>query len=128
MKSALLDSNILIYYFNGLLVDDPEVHDWFSASFNISVITQIEFLGWHKFAEDSALLTLAERLISNATVFELNDAVAQETIRIRQQFKVKTPDAIIAATARVHDMKVITNNVSDFKNLGIETLTARLRS
>ncbi len=40
----LLDSNIIIYYFNGL-TDDPQVDELLVNSFNISVISKIEFLG-----------------------------------------------------------------------------------
>ena len=60
--------------------------------------------------------------ISNATVFGLTDEIAAQTITLRQQFKTKTPDAIIAATALVHGLVVATNNTDDFKRLGVGTV------
>ncbi|UOG91263.1 MAG: hypothetical protein L3K52_13790 [Candidatus Thiothrix sulfatifontis] len=47
----LFDTNIIIYYFNGL-TDDERIHEILADSFNISIITKIEFLGWSEFAAD----------------------------------------------------------------------------
>jgi len=50
----------------------------------------------------------------------LTDDIANMVIDIRQQFKIKTPDAIIGATALAHGFDIVTNNVDDFKNLDLE--------
>ncbi|WP_372587944.1 PIN domain-containing protein [Thiothrix lacustris] len=47
--------------------------------------------------------------------------IAEKTIALRQQYKTKTPDAIIAANALVHGLSVATNNTYDFKRLGVGT-------
>ena len=91
-------------------------------SFNISIITKIEFLSWSRLNEDVKLEEKARAFVSYATLFDLNDQVAQKTIEIRRKFKTKTPDAIIAATALVHDMSIVTNNTSDFEPLGLEVI------
>ena len=119
--SYLFDTNILIYYFNGLIKDE-RVGPLLKNSFNISIITKIEFLSWSKLNEDVALDKKAKAFVSYATLYDLNDQVAQKTIEIRRKFKTKTPDAIIAATALVHDMSVVTNNTSDFEPLGLEVI------
>lgn len=41
---------------------------------------------------------------------------------------IKTPDAIIAATALVNDLTVVTHNTDDFARLGLETLTVTMKS
>jgi len=38
-------------------------------------------------------------------------------VNIRRNKKVKTPDAIIAATALAHGFTLITNNEKDFNNI-----------
>lgn len=101
----LVDTNIVIYYFNGL-TDDEAIHAILAESFKISVITKIEFLGWGQFATDLELHDKAREFISYARVFNLKDAVAEQAILLRQQFKAKTPDAIIAATALVNGLTV----------------------
>ena len=93
----LLDTNIIIYFFNGV-TDDKSIFEILKSSFNISVITKIEFLSWPKLKDDEVLAQKAHEFISKATIYELDELVANQTIRNRQQARIKTPDAIIAAT------------------------------
>ena len=118
----LLDTNIIIYYFNGIITDD-KIDEIFKNSFNISIITKIEFLSWQKLREDKALEKRALDFISHANIYELTDEIADKVIDIRQQYKVKTPDAIIGATALVYGFDIVTNNVDDFKNLDLEIVS-----
>jgi predicted nucleic acid-binding protein len=122
----LIDTNIVIYYFNGL-TDDEAIHAILADSFKISIITKIEFLGWGQFAADLEAHSKAREFISHATVFDLKKAIAEQAILLRQQFKVKTPDAIIAATASVHNLTVVTNNTSDFIRLGVKTTEIKIK-
>ncbi len=122
----LLDTNIMIYYFNGL-TDDEAIYTILINSFRISVITKIEFLGWGQFAADLELQTKAREFVSYATVFDLTEAIAERAILIRQQFRAKTPDAIIAATAWVNGLTVVTNNTSDFSRLGVKTMAVKIK-
>ena len=118
----LLDTNIIIYYFNGI-VEDDNIDKILKESFNISIITKIEFLSWQKLRQDKNLEQKALAFISHANVYELTDKIADKVIDIRQQYRVKTPDAIIGATALVHGFDILTNNVDDFKNLDLEIFT-----
>ena len=118
----LFDTNIIIYYFNGI-VTDSKIDNILKESFNISIITKIEFLSWQKLREDKELEKKALAFISHANIYELTDEVADKVIDIRQKYKVKTPDAIIGATALVHGFDIVTNNVDDFKNLDLEIVS-----
>lgn len=122
----LLDTNIVIYFFNGI-TDDESLIDILQDSFNISIITKIEFLSWQKLFKDETLNQKAIQYISNATIYDLDEIVANKTIENRQQYKMKTPDAIIGATAQVHGFEIITNNIDDFKNLDLKITTIKLR-
>jgi predicted nucleic acid-binding protein len=81
----------------------------------ISVITKIELLGWYNVAP-SDLLTL-QNFTAKATVLSLQPDIVTQTIRLRQQHRMKTPDAIIAATAMIHSLILVTRNVSDFRQI-----------
>ncbi len=124
--SYLFDTNIVIYYFNGLTADDA-LHQLLAESFKISMITKIEFLGWSVFASDPRLYSQARAFIGHAQVFDLSAEIVEQTIRLRQQFKTKPPDALIAATALVNDPTVITHNTSDFMRLGLDTRTVTMK-
>ena len=122
----LIDTNIVIYYFNGL-TNDEAINTILADSFKISIITKIEFLGWGQFAADLQLQSKAKEFISHAAVLALTDTIAEQSILIRQQFKTKTPDAIIAATALINGLTVVTNNTSDFSHLGVKTMAIRIK-
>lgn len=112
----LVDSNVLIGYiferFETKQLD--ELDEIFNKSFYISIITKIEVLGYVGNPEDDALL---KDLVSSAVILGINDDVADQTIKLKQIVKTKTPDAIIAATAVAHNMALLTNNISDFKRI-----------
>lgn len=55
-----------------------------------------------------------EKLFKAGRRLDITDAVIEETINIRKAIKIKLPDAIIAATAIVNNLKILTDNTSDF--------------
>lgn len=81
---------------------------------NVSVVTKIEVLGFNAPEQHNQLLV---NFINDATVFDLTDNIVEASIEIRKKHKTKLPDAIIAATALVYDLVLITRNISDFKNI-----------
>jgi len=53
--------------------------------------------------------------ISENEELPLDEPVIQQTILLRQQRRIKLPDAIIAATALAHSLPLITRNTADFQ-------------
>lgn len=116
-KNYLIDTNIIIYFLEKKI---PEMHQEkvaaiFRNSFNISTITKIEVLGWHKIpnAEKQKL----NRFIGNAQVFYVDERVEEMSILLKQTQKMTSPDAIIAATATMNNLILLTRNVKDFKKV-----------
>lgn len=116
-KNYLIDTNIAIYYFGSLLSEDAAsfIESLFRNTYHISVINRIELLGFDKIspAQHKAL----EAFVNNATIIDLDEAVVIETIKIKQQFNTKLPDAIIAASCIVNDCCLLTNNSKDFEKI-----------
>lgn len=113
----LLDTNTIIYFLKGNLppggmkaigtiVDDRP---------SISVITKIELLGFN--APDAREQDFTDQFVEGSFIFNLTDAVINQTIELRKQYKIKIPDAIIAATAMVFNLKLITHNTDDFNKI-----------
>jgi toxin FitB len=50
-------------------------------------------------------------------VIGLNDDIVDKTIAIRKTQRIKLPDAIVAATALVYALILVTRNTLDFKNI-----------
>jgi predicted nucleic acid-binding protein len=47
----------------------------------------------------------------------LDENVVKQTIAIRKTHKIKLPDAVIAATALVYGLSLISRNEADFKKI-----------
>ena len=58
----------------------------------------------------------------NGRIFPVNTAVAQRCARLHVPAPHAERDALIAATALVHGMTVVTRNVADFEATGVPLL------
>jgi predicted nucleic acid-binding protein len=81
---------------------------------NLSVITQIELLSWKI---DNSIAVKIEDFITDSTIHNINSEVVKRCVELRRNKKIKTPDAIIAATALAKNYTIITNNEKDFANI-----------
>ena len=121
-NSFLIDTNIIIYAMKDVLLLDELVHD--EDELYISSITYIEALGFpfqNKDEEDKITMFCDKfkRLF-------LTEEVEKQTILIRKSNKIKLPDAIIAATAVVNNITLVTCNSDDFKLInGLKMLNPR---
>jgi predicted nucleic acid-binding protein len=52
-----------------------------------------------------------------SNVININDEIIEKTIKLRKSYKIKLPDAIIAATAISYGLTLVTRNTKDFKNI-----------
>ena len=113
----LLDTNCVIYYLNGVLPLSAKtaLDGVLSVETHISVISKIELLGWTP--SGNASLQPVQDFVDAATILQLDDAVVQKTIAIRRIKRIKLPDAIIAATALVNGLEIISRNTSDFSGI-----------
>jgi predicted nucleic acid-binding protein len=118
----LIDTNVVIDYLGQKmpLVGMNFMNTIIDAIPNVSVVTKIEVLGFNTPDEHYQLLT---QFMEDATVLDLSNNVVDTCIEIRKNHKTKLPDAIIAATALVYDLVVVSRNVADFKNIkGIQVM------
>ena len=82
-------------------------------SFNISILTKIEFLGWDRHTPDG--FQKCSELIERANIYTVDDDIASKAIELRRMRRIKLADAVIAATALLYNLKLATRNVDDFK-------------
>ena len=115
-QQYLIDSNAVIDYLSGKLPEKGMVfmNQVINDIPNISIITKIEVLGYKTTSEADQLLS---GFVDDSVLLGLTDDVIEQTIQIRKEYKLKTPDAIIAATALVYEYTLISRNMKDFKNI-----------
>ena len=101
-NKLLLDTNILIYVLNG---DENLIELLEGYNYYISFITEIELMSNCK---NEAEKSIIRKLLNNMKIIDINLLIKEFTIQIRQQNKVKLPDAIIAGTSKFLDIPLIT--------------------
>ncbi len=113
----LIDTNVAIEYVGGLLPEkamkmlDGIIDD----KFYFSVINKIELLGFSGISKNEE--EIFQKFINAANVLGLYEDVVNQTIFLRKKHKIKIPDAIIAATALVNNLVLLTRNTKDFKSI-----------
>ena len=106
---AVIDSNIIIDLFNGIKLAEDEINKYDTPI--ISVITWIEVLvGAQNESEKAAIQQFLKKFI----IAEIDTIIGLEACKIRQENRIKLPDAIIEATARVNNTILVTRNIKDF--------------
>jgi toxin FitB len=114
--NVLLDTNILVYHVAGSPPATEFVNEVIAdQSFCLSILSVIEFLGWHGHSEQKFLE--CKELVGLATIFPISGAAAEKTIEIRRSKRIKLADAIIAATALVNKLTLATRNLRDFRGI-----------
>ena len=115
----LIDSNIVIYsvqpqyVFLRLFVDSiPGI---------VSIVSYIEALGFHRLTREAE--SGISEYLNRCQILPLSDNIAEQAILLRQRRRMGLGDAIIASTALVHNLTLVTHNTEDFNWIeGLELL------
>ena len=106
---ACVDSDVLIDYFDGIDAAAEELSRY--ESLLVSRISWIEVLVG---AATPALAKTREDFLRQFQMIELEPEVARLSISIRREHRLRLPDAIIWASARLHNAVLLTRNSKDF--------------
>ena len=113
----LVDSNVIIDFSANRISNNGTqfVENLFDSDFIISVVTEIEVLGYD---EIPSKINLLEEFLNTAFIFQLDKEIVKQTIQLRRKVKkLKLGDAIIAATALTKNLILITRNTKDFEKI-----------
>jgi predicted nucleic acid-binding protein len=99
----LLDTNVVIYLLGGRLR-----HSLPQGDFGVSVITEIELPSFPALSPDDD--QVMRGFLDEVVRYPLTDAIRDQTISLRRQFRLKLPDALIAATALDAGATLLTND------------------
>jgi predicted nucleic acid-binding protein len=118
-KRYLLDTNTVLDYMGNKLPGKAKnlIAQIIDDEINLSVINKIELLGFSKVEQDLI------DFVACSNIHPIDDIVVDKTIEMRSLYKIKLPDAIIAASALVNELAIITRNTKDFTKIdGLEVL------
>lgn len=111
----ILDSNIIIYSAKPEYVQLARYLQANQDMVQVSLISILEVLGFSRLSPKDK--RTFEGYLGSVKIFSVDEAVIAEAIRLRQQRKRSLADSIIAATALLYNLPVLTNNVSDFSDI-----------
>lgn len=75
-------------------------------------MTQIELLCWK-----SGFDMRVKEFVNDSSIFPLTAEVVNVCVKIRRERRMRTPDAVIAATAIANDLILLTDNEVDFSGI-----------
>ena len=109
----LLDTNVVLDFMGKKLPVKSHIFlsEIIDNEINISAINKIELMGF-SFVEQTLI-----DFVSFAEVYPIDNETIDKSIDLRKKYKLKLPDAIIAATAIINDFTVITHNIKDFQKI-----------
>lgn len=112
-NKILLDTNAVLYFLGGKL----KANTLPAGNFIISFINELELLSYPNLSKSEE--NKIEEFIHSIDVLDMNTLIKQETIILRKKYRIKLPDAIICATALVHEASLLTldNNLSKIKEI-----------
>ncbi len=110
-NEVLIDTNIALYVLNGdreaaLLIADSEVY--------IPYIVRMEILSQQGLSKSD--IKAIEYFLSDYPVIDLTKEILEDAITLRRASRLKLPDAIIAATAKLKGIPLVTSD-RDFERL-----------
>jgi predicted nucleic acid-binding protein len=114
----LVDSNIFIYHLNG----EARATKFLINNINecaLSWITYIEVLSFSFTIEQKKNV---KAFLEKFIIMDITGNIAKQAVENRNNKKIKIADNIIASTAQVNDLVLVTRNVSDFRSIDISIL------
>ncbi|GHV66130.1 hypothetical protein FACS1894199_08910 [Bacteroidia bacterium] len=116
----LADTNAILY----ALEEHPVVRGLLQCVPAISFISEIELLGKKGIQQQEA--SFIRKLLTGFPVFGLTEEIKGIAIKLKQKRTIKTPDAIIAATAIHYGLTLITAD-KGLKNIpGLDVIILNL--
>lgn len=115
-NKLFLDTNIILYLLGG---DTTLAELLNNKQLYISIITELELLAFKDItAKEEKVI---KDFVAQCKTITINNAVKEETVRIRKTYNTKLPDSIIIATALYLDLPLITSDI-EFKKVDELTL------
>lgn len=113
----VLDTNAVLYFLAGKLAEPLPQAEYF-----VSVITEIELLSYPLLKKEEAAEIVD--FLNDVNIIDLTKEVKKSTVNFRSQYRLKLPDAIIAATAYSLTAELFTNDakLSNIMELSVKSL------
>ena len=116
---CLLDTNIILGLIKGNLDAGTKLKELNLKNCAFSSVTRMELLGFPGITQHE--INIITALLSQMTQFSIDRIIEDKTIELKQEHKLKLPDAVILATAMNNNIELLTldkklANKNNYKN------------
>jgi predicted nucleic acid-binding protein len=120
----LLDTSVIIDFQRRKDKEETLVYKLFKEDLYISIVTHTEIYSGRSVWEKDSIRFEIEELFSGFKVLPLTEDISELAGRIKaSNHDVSLLDCIIAGTSICHELKLLTLNIKDFKDIdGLELL------
>jgi predicted nucleic acid-binding protein len=112
---TLCDTNVFIYAFNGR---QDTIDKLTEIGFQDIVLSSISVMELYQGMGNKVELAQMKRKIKYFDVIEINDDASKLATKLIENYRLshnlQIPDAIIGATAIIHQLRLFTYNIKDF--------------
>jgi predicted nucleic acid-binding protein len=112
MEELVIDANVIVEYLKsegGLL---PQIWDHYKLHTPVTSVT--ELMASKKSADEETKKKIEEILKKYFKLIPIDDAVARKAAEIMQELDIALADALLAASAIVKDLPLVTYDLSTF--------------
>lgn len=131
MKKVLLDTSVIIDFLRRKDKDRTPLFTLAQQDIDlyISIITHTELYAGKSIWENKKAKDELETLFSGMKILPLEHNISQKAGKIKAEYNLNLLDAIVAATAVVHNLELVTLNIKDFEKIEeINLFTDNLKS
>lgn len=119
MKGILVDTSIIIDFLRQkdksktiqIKLEKSE------APLYISIITHTECFSGKSIWERKEALKALKLFFADINILPLEEKISEKAGKIRAEYNLNMPDAIIASTGITHNLKLATLNIKDFEKI-----------
>ena len=97
----LADTNAILYLLNG----NSCMKQYVNTNFLVSIISEMELLGYSSISQEES--DIIRNVLSLCKIENISTDIKEKTIELRKLYKIKLPDAIIASTAIINSVPLL---------------------
>lgn len=100
-NSFVADTNAILYLLNG----NPCMKEYLKTQLFVSIITEMELLGYSSISQKE--IDIIKNFLSLCKIENISTDIKEKTIELRKLYNIKLPDAIIASTAIINSVPLL---------------------
>ena len=97
----LADTNAILNLLNG----NSCMKQYVNSNFLVSIISEMELLGYSSISQDES--DIIKKFLSLCKIENISTDIKEKTIELRKLYNIKLPDAIIASTAIINSVPLL---------------------